>query len=134
MTRLTIAITVLIGCSPVAVRGQNPVAPAQRPTLDYSPGSLTPTPEMWFYDQERRRREDPSEMIRERAEFRSRQRQQRLAAVRWYGFSNSRPAANSGIFMSTWSPTWIGNTYDPFAWRGATGNAVVINTRSAVAY
>ncbi len=46
------------------------------------------TPEMWFYIQENRRYDDPKQMVRRKAEFKAVQRQRRIAAMQWYGFSN----------------------------------------------
>ena len=58
------------------------------------PGALTPTAQMWFYEQERRRWDDPKQAVRRKAEFKAAQRRQRIEARRWYGYSNMRPQAN----------------------------------------
>src|SRR5687767_11208109 len=52
------------------------------------------TPELWLYSQDWRRHDDPAQAVRRKAEARTEQRMQRLAAMKWYGFSNSRPQAN----------------------------------------
>ena len=58
-----------------------------------SPGELTPTPEMWFYEEDFRRYTDPKLAVRKKAEFRTATRQQRMAALKWFGMSNQRPKA-----------------------------------------
>jgi hypothetical protein len=87
-------------------------------------GTLTPTPEMWFYEQERSRYEDTKSAVRRKAEFRAAQRAQREAAMKWYGLSNSRPTASPTPITGTYSPTWVGNTHDPYRW--ATGVTTVV--------
>jgi hypothetical protein len=80
--------------------------------------SVTQTPEMWFYEQERSRWEDPQEAVRRNAEFRASQRAYRIASSRWYGMSNSRPAANPTPLCGSYSPTWVSNSpFDPNQWR-----------------
>lgn len=96
----------------------------------FSLGAITPTADMWYFEQERLRRDDPREMIREKAEFKARQRQQRIAALKWFGLSNSRPQANPSLFGMIYSPGWVGNTYDPFAWRGTSATTTVLYSDS----
>jgi hypothetical protein len=75
------------------------------------------TPEMWFYEQERARWENPQEAVRRKAESRGAQRGQRIAAMKWYGMSNSRPMASLTPMFGTYSPTWTSNSADPLRWR-----------------
>lgn len=75
------------------------------------------TPEMWFYEQERARWENPKEAVRRKAEYRGAQRGQRIAAMKWYGMSNSRPTAGLTPMFGTYSPMWSSNSFDPFRWR-----------------
>jgi hypothetical protein len=77
------------------------------------------TPEMWFYQQERNRWEDPKEAVRRHAEFRAAQRSSRIAAMQWYGMSNSRPQASVSPHTSSYSPTWGSSSYDPYRWSTA---------------
>lgn len=112
------------------------VAVAQQPTKDKpqpegftSLGQMTPTPEMWFYQEEMRRREDPRVAVREKAEFRAAQRQRRIAAMKWFGLSNSRPVANPTPFTSQYSPGWVSNTHSPYQWSGTTRSSTIINAR-----
>lgn len=77
------------------------------------------TPEMWIYSQEMQRYEDPRQAIRRRAELKAAQRHSRLAAMKWFGFSNARPQVNPVPFMGVYSPTWVGNGSDRYDWVGA---------------
>ena len=101
-------------------------AQAQKPTTTglglnavVSPGELQVTPEMWFYDQAMRQYNDPKMMVRARAEFRAWQRYRRLASMRWFGFSNTRPCASPDPFNGDYSPRWTANPgYFPSRWNG----------------
>ncbi len=79
---------------------------------------IAQTEDMWFYLQELRRYDDPQVMIRRKAERKGEQRRQRLAAMKWYGYSPSRPTANPIPSMGVSSPMWIGNGADPYQWIG----------------
>ena len=108
-------------------QAQGPVAPqgyraAASPPLAESRhtslavGELTPTPSMWFYEQERRQYEDPRSAVRANAEFRGAQRRQRMAAAQWYGFSNSRPIRSTTPTTNTSTPHWSSSTAAPYLW------------------
>lgn len=89
------------------------------------------TPEMWYYSQELRRHDDPQQAVRRRAEFAAQQRAMRLAAMKWYGFSNARPTVSQIPTMGVYSPSWVGNGYDRYDWvagRAATPIYVVPET------
>ncbi len=98
------------------------IAPSQESSL----GVLTPTPEMWFYEQERIRHDDSKLTIRRRAELRGLQRQERLASLRWYGLSNSRPSVSITPWFGSYSANWGSNTADPMRWRPAAAAPVVV--------
>jgi hypothetical protein len=98
---------------PRETRDDVPRATTMQETLT----TMTRTPEMWLYEQERIRYEDPKQAVRRRAEMRAAQRSDRLAAQRWYGISNSRPMATCTPHMEGYSPYWGSNTYDPNRWR-----------------
>jgi hypothetical protein len=83
-----------------------------------SPGEITATPEMWFYEQAMRRYDDPKNAVRAAAEFEANQRRARIAAMNWYGYSNLRPASGIDPFAGPLSPTWVGNGYNPNTWVG----------------
>ena len=78
---------------------------------------ITPTPEMWFYEQERGRYDDPKMAVRRKAEARAQQRQDRMASSEWFGMSNSRPFVNLTPWCSGYSTYWGSNSYDPLRWR-----------------
>jgi hypothetical protein len=92
-------------------------APRVAPTPDSSVGILAPTPEMWFYEQERIRHDDPKMAVRRRAEQRGQDRQLRLASQKWYGISNSRPTVSPTPWFAGYSDHWGSNTCDPLRWR-----------------
>ena len=117
--------------------------PAQKPTADdlrfgdtISVGEVTPTPEMWFYQQYNQQYQDPKLAVRHKAEERSAQRRARLASMRWYGFSNSRPRAGTDPIHSDYAPTWCARSMNyPFRWTGyATAAVVVRPVRSTRVY
>jgi len=84
-----------------------------------SPGELTPTPEMWFYEEELRRYEDPKLAVRRKAEVRAATRMHRLTAMKWFGMSNQRPKAGVDPQHSDYAPFWTGNNRQyPFRWMG----------------
>jgi hypothetical protein len=106
------------------LRRDRAVRPA--PTQEGSMAVVTPTPEMWFYDQERIRLDDPKMAVRRRAEQRAQHRQDRLASQQWYGISNSRPAVSATPEFGGYSPHWASNTYDSLRWRPAAAPLVVL--------
>jgi hypothetical protein len=61
---------------------------------------------------------DPRALVQRNAAFRGTQRQYRLTAVRWFGYSNMRPDASPNPFYSTYSPIWAGNGWAPYRWVG----------------
>lgn len=91
----------------------------RRDTVAAPGATVSQTPEMWFYEQERSHWENPREAVRRKAESRSTQRSNRIASMRWYGMSNARPSANATPITSTYSPTWTSNNFDPYRWNTA---------------
>ncbi len=95
-------------------------------------GMVTPTPEMWLYLHQLQRYDDPKMVVRRKAEFKAAQRRNRIAARKYFGYSNLRPTAHPTPFTGSYSPGWIGNSYDPFGWAGqASGPTTVFIERSA---
>jgi hypothetical protein len=100
-------------------------------SIGLSPGELTPTAEMWFYEQARRDYMDPKMMVRRKAEFESAERSRRLAAMRWHGFSPSRPSASTDPVHGDAGYHWSsGNAYFPMRWSSAGGTIVVPRSSS----
>ena len=92
-----------------------------RPNVSMSSGELQPTPEMWFYEQEMREYKDPKNAVRANAEFAAKQRAARLAAMRWFGFSNSRPRVSADP-VDVYPPAWASNTpLQPNRWQATGG-------------
>ncbi len=95
------------------------VTPAAAPSPMLGSGQLQATPEMWFYEQSMRNYKDPQMAVRAKAEFEAQQRQRRLAAMRWFGFSNSRPHWGVDSFHGVQSPGWSSNNpASPYQWQG----------------
>jgi hypothetical protein len=141
MTRLGVLALTLLAAS--AVQAQQALEPIRRPAASerstipaptLSPGEIQATPEMWFYEQERLFYADPKNAVRANAEYRAYQRARRLAALRWYGFSNSRPIASPDPFHGTYSPRWVGNGYIPSHWIGGGGSTVIVAQEPARRY
>jgi hypothetical protein len=126
------AIALALGTMVAYAKGQEPTpAATTSQTKAFEPdtsevtttGMVTPTPEMWFYEQERRREDDPKMAVRRKAEARAQARMSRLAACRWYGISNSRPTVSPTPWDAGYSPYWGSNSYEAMRWRPA--NAVI---------
>lgn len=99
-----------------------------------APSLTSATPEMWFYEQERARQESPKYAVRRKAELRSTQRQQRLATMKWYGMSNTRPTANPTPLFSTYAPTWVSGAADPLRWHVGARTIYVVAQPRDTAY
>lgn len=63
------------------------------------------TPEMWFYQQEQARYEDPHEAVRRKAEYAAAQRQWRIAMMKAQGLSKLRPTESHTPLFSSYLPT-----------------------------
>lgn len=113
MRRLIATALLLAATGAIYAQGPvTPITPEQEQVLTPS----TVTPEIWLYSQEMRRHDDPQQAVRRKAEFKAEQRLHRMATMKWYGMSNSRPQASAVPIMSVYSPTWVGNGQDRFDW------------------
>ncbi len=84
-----------------------------------SAGTVPATADMWFYEQQLREYLNPKLAVRRKAEFQTTQRQQRLASMRWFGFSNLRPVASPDPVYGDYSPSWTGaDVLHPYRWSG----------------
>ncbi len=110
---------ILLSCSMMlfatAALAQSPASPTDVPRATTGPGSAAPEVRQY----ERLRAQDTARAaIREKAEFETAQRDHRLAAMKWFGYSNLRPTVSTDPY-STYSPMWVGNNlHDPGQWRG----------------
>ncbi len=69
----------------------------------------------WYY-QAAPERTTPARLSVQKAQQRGAQRMARLDALRWYGFSNSRPTASALPWTTMYSPAWQQPGGRPFAW------------------
>lgn len=131
---LTCSVLFLLSAAPATAQDQkndtsNTIVP------HFTTGQITPTPEMWFYQEDLRQYQDPKAAVRQKAEYRSAQRQQRMAALKWYGFSNQRPMASTDPFHSDYSPKWTGPAVNyPNRWYQSSRPWVVIRPMSPAIY
>ena len=80
----------------------------------------------WYY-------QSPNEVTpirtipQQKAQFRAQQRMGRLAAQRWYGYSNSRPQVAAMPFTAMYRTAWQRPGGWPYRWH--TNHTVVVITR-----
>ena len=117
---LLLGVAALAMLIQTAAGAERPVAKGHaKPETVVSPGEVTPTPEMWFYEQYQRQYEDPKNGVRAKAEFRADQRQRRLASSKWFGISNQRPKASTDPYDGDYSACWSSNNpQNPMQWNG----------------
>ncbi len=105
-----------------------------RTTIRLSPGELSATPEMWFYEQALRQYQDPKTVVRQKAEFRVAERQRRLTSMKWYGMSNARPRLGTDPVHGDFAPVWTsGNYYRPNQWSLSGFGTVVVRPAAPAA-
>lgn len=127
MRRFAIALSVLGVLVAVPALAQGPARTNNKDDKAISPGEVSATPEMWFYQQYQRQYEDPKMAVRRNAEFRAEQRANRLAAMQWFGFSNARPRASSDPWHGDYSPMWTANNnWYPSQWVGSGRPTVLV--------
>jgi hypothetical protein len=102
-------------------------ASAQQPTGEDQAAerAAASSPEIWLYQEQMRRYDDPHTAVRRNAEARAEQRRNRIAAMKWFGLSNARPVANPTPWGSMYSPSWISNSSRPFGWSGSSRTAIL---------
>lgn len=95
-----------------------PVSTAPTAITIASQGQVQATPDMWFYQQELARYNEPNSkaLVRAAAQEKAAQRRARIAAMQWYGYSNSRPTAGIDPVNGPISPQWVGNGYNSYYW------------------
>lgn len=71
-------------------------------------------------------------IAKQKAMARGQARQARLEAMRWYGFSNSRPTAATMPFTTMYSPAWQMPGGRPFAWYTSARPIVVIDASPTI--
>lgn len=108
---------VIVWTSALYVQAQDPRPASVRVQPPSSTASLSTTPEMWLYQQEQARHDDPQQAVRRKAELRAAERQSRIESMKWYGLSNSRPIVAPSPWFGTYGPSWSSNSVDPMRWR-----------------
>lgn len=138
MRTLGIALFIIIVASALPADAQEKTAkPRYTTATDESPllntlptGSMPVTPEMWFYEQQLREYLSPKLAVRRNAEFRAKQRRNRLASMRWFGISNARPTVGTDPWNGEYGSKWVGgNTLHPDRWNGTGWSAVMTGVR-----
>jgi hypothetical protein len=106
-TALVTVWTIAWACLPTNdAQAQQPPTPEQE---------TAPQAEDYMYRPVTRRTETPT-LAQQKAQARGEQRMARLEALRWYGFSNSRPTATGMPWTTMYSPAWQRPGGRPFAW------------------
>jgi hypothetical protein len=129
MKRFAIALSAgLLVIVASAARAERP-ADKTPPTSIISQGEVTPTPEMWFYQQYQKQYQNPQDMVHRNADIKGAERLRRLNALKWYGMSNQRPRTGVDPINGDYAPTWVsGNVCHPNQWY-STGGPVVVFAR-----
>lgn len=111
-TMLALAIVM----TSTGVFAQEPFTPA--PSSAPSPSDLRfeQTPEFYMFMKAMERYDDPRQAVRRKAEQKAAERRGRLATQKWYGYSQSRPAANPVPWMGSFAQRWVGNSGNPYHW------------------
>lgn len=78
-------------------------------------GADAASDESW-YDRTPPTRAPKPSLSHQKAALRGQQRMARLEAMRWYGYSNSRPTASGMPWTTMYSPAWQQPGGRPFAW------------------
>jgi hypothetical protein len=136
----TLVVLTLLAAAPALAQGTKPtrtapVAPPLAPPLAPPPAimqdvppsvpavssEVRATPEMWFYEQYMKEYKNPRNAVRANAEFDFQQRSNRLATMRWFGYSNSRPRIGADP-ANVYPPAWASNTpLQPNRWQATGG-------------
>jgi hypothetical protein len=111
-----VAVWIVVGGAAWAARPEDPKTLSPK---GISTAELTPTPEMWFYQEYLKQYDNPKLAVRRKAELQAEARERRLAALRWFGYSNSRPRAGIDPVHGDYSPGWSSNNlWFPYRWNG----------------
>jgi hypothetical protein len=106
-----------------AARAQEPAAPAAQPAQEGGDA---------FYYRPAPEKATTLTLAQQKAQMRGAQRMARLEALRWYGFSNSRPTASAIAWTTMYSPAWQMPGGRPYAWYTSSRPVVIINAPAPV--
>jgi hypothetical protein len=119
MKWLVIVPALMLSFCTVPAWAEKPTSTQPKIAATVSAGEIKATPEMWFYEQQMQRYQDPKTMVRANAEVRAQQRQHRIESMKWFGFSNSRPVVNGDPWHGDYGPHWTSNSnFYPSRWSG----------------
>ena len=127
MTRFLLPASLMFAA---ALAAQSPAQQPNNAARENAAAEAPLSPEMWFYKQQLERYDNPKTAVRRNAEFQHQQRMARLEALKWYGFSNSRPTASPTPFMTMYSPAWQSNWGRPYAWYTSGRPTIVVSGHS----
>lgn len=128
---IAVALLVVLMAIPAQVQAPAENESTMRFSGGITPGEVTATPEMWFYQEQMLRRDDPKEAVRRKAEFRTAQREARIESRRWFGVSLMRPMTSTAIMDGEAAAVWTGgDPFYPYRWPGRTPAIVVHRTES----
>jgi len=83
------------------------------------------SPEM-TYRQQYQQAPTPTEIVLQRAAINADQRNQRLAAMKWFGYSNSRPRSGVDVNGGDQAPGWVSdNPAFPYQFSGYSTSQIV---------
>lgn len=103
---------------------------AQEPAALAPDAAPTEQGERWYY-RSSPEREQTFTVAQQKAMQRGAQRMARLEAMRWYGFSASRPTAAAQPWTTMYSPAWQMPGGRPFAWYVSHRPLVIVNETPA---
>jgi len=55
-----------------------------------------------------------------------------LAAMKWYGQSNTRPVVSPTPNCDTYGAGWVSNSANPYQWRGGGSPSVVVRPSTSL--
>jgi hypothetical protein len=119
MKMLSLSVwTIVLGATIAPTLGQAPASPPAPSVKVTVLGSSAP--ETKSYQQyQLQEYQNSVALVHQNAAFRATQRMRRLAAMHWFGLSNSRPQASVDPINGDYSPAWVSNvTAHPFQWQG----------------
>jgi len=117
---MIVAAALLLGATSATAQDKPAVESGTKDNhVALSSSQVAATPEMWFYEQQLQQYKDPAATVRRHAEQRAYERRLRIAASKWFGYSNLRPMASPDPFNGDYSPYWAGNnSLYPYRWSG----------------
>ncbi len=104
--------------APAGIPQGPPAGAARKPNL---PGEVISSPEMSSYPYSPSPQPvlDSKLLLQQKAAEQAAQRARRLAALKWFGYSNSRPVAGVDCVHGDYAPSWTSNNpHYPFRWVG----------------